>query len=109
MNKKYNKPIPIQIKRTKFSAEKIMWEEYLKTFCSQNFVWRGLQIEYPILNTYSCSETWHYLDEVENPEFFEEILYKMMNKLYNSGKIKWWEIKKCTTKYNINYLIVRCK
>jgi len=108
-SKKYSKPIPVIIKKTEYAAEKIMWGEYTKTFCAEGFVWRGLQIEYPILDAYSCSETWHYLNEVENPEFFEETLYKIMDKLHKEEKIIWWKIEKCTTNHNVDYLKVKCK
>jgi len=108
-HKKYSKPIPVKMPRIEYAAEKIMWAEYITTFCAEGFMWRGLHMEYPILDLYSCSETWHYLDEVENPVLFEEMLYKMMEKLHKEEKIVWWKIQKCTTKRNIEYLMVRCK
>ena len=108
-HKKYSKPISVIVPKIEYAAEKIMWAEYVKTFCAEGFVWRGLQMEYPILDSYSCSETWHYLDEVENPVLFEEMMYKMMDKLHKEEKITWWKIEKCTTEKNVDYLMVRCK
>lgn len=103
------KPKNLIVPKIDFAAEKEMWAEYIKTFCAEGFVWRGLQMEYPVLDSYSCSETWHYLDEVENPVLFEEMLYKMMDKLHKEEKIVWWKIEKCTTDKGIDYLMVRCK
>jgi hypothetical protein len=89
------------------AAEKVFMLEYNKIFRNDQYTWRGLQIEYPSRNM-NYSETWHYLDELENPLLFEEILYKMLDTMKKENIISWWKGEKENFD-GIDTIVIKCK
>ena len=79
-------------------------------FYAPGFEWRGLAKEYPARRP-GCHEEWHYLDELNDPVLYEEMLIKMMEDLKKEEKIVWWKIEKQPTVWNemLEMIILRCK